>query len=695
VKSELVKSAHLARKAVVYIRQSTPHQVVSNQESLRLQYALRQRARELGWHEADIDVIDADLGLSGASIAQRSGFKELVGRVGLSEVGLILSIDVTRLARNCTDWYPLLDICGLRGCLIADRDGVYDPGNANGRLLLGLKGTISELELHTIRSRLTAGLLAKAERGELALSLPIGLVRDPSGVVVKDPDMAVQERLGFVFEMFLKFRTVAKVMRLLNHRGLDLPRRDRHGDLRWARATICSVAAILKNPAYAGAFVYGRTRMREPARDGASRGKARRPIEEWRIIVKDRYPAYIDWTRYEMIRNIIMDNRAEYLRTKTRGAPRDGDLLLHGIAWCARCGHKMYVRYKGGGQYVCNHLRSNEGLSACQYIRAERVDEVVADAFLTALAPAELDALSKARRAQQQVDTALRTSAERQLERKRYAAGLAERQFNKVDPDNRLVAAELERRWEVALNEVRAAEEALAQQFSPQAVGQIGMGKALQGKVISLVGRLPHIWMNSDTTDAQRKALLRCLIDKVVLDRGEHDVARVRIVWRGGAVSNLEVKLKVNSVAKLTRGTEMRDRVLALARSGVRDEEIAAALTNEGHRSPNCEHTVLPITVGRIRRDAGIQVAEKRTRWSHDTSRLSPPELAARLNIPVNWIYVQIRQKRLLVDQQPTGAYLFEDTAFVLDAVRSLRKHATNCVDLRICQPHQKGHQHA
>jgi DNA invertase Pin-like site-specific DNA recombinase len=234
VKSELIKPTHLARKAVVYIRQSTPHQVVSNQESLRLQYALRQRAHELGWHEADIDVIDADLGLSGASAAQRSGFKELVGRVGLSEVGLILSIDVTRLARNCSDWYPLLDICGLRDCLIADRDGVYDPGSANGRLLLGLKGTISELELHTIRSRLTAGLLAKAERGELALCLPIGLMRDPSGVVVKDPDMAVQERLALVFEMFLKFRTVAKVMRLLNDRGLDLPRRDRHGDLCWA-----------------------------------------------------------------------------------------------------------------------------------------------------------------------------------------------------------------------------------------------------------------------------------------------------------------------------------------------------------------------------------------------------------------------------------------------------------------------------
>lgn len=405
--SELIQPKHLERKAVVYIRQSPPHQVVSNQESLRLQYALCQRARDLGWHEADIDVIDADLGLSGASAAHRTGFQELVGRVGLREVGMILSVDVTRLARNCSDWYPLLDICGLRDCLIVDRDGVYDPGSANGRLLLGLKGTISELELHTIRSRLTAGLIAKAERGELALTLPVGLVRDPGGVVLKDPDMAVQDRLGLVFELFLKLRSVAKVMRMLNDRGLDLPRRDRHVELHWTRATVAAVATILKNPAYAGAFVYGRTRMRDTAPDGRplAKAKAARSLGDWRIVVKDRYPAYIDWATYEKIRSIVSDNRAEYMRTKTRGIPRDGELLLHGIVWCGRCGHKMYVRYKGGGEYVCNHLRTHAGLPTCQHIRAEAVDAAVADAFLTALAPAELDALSRARKAQNKVMT--------------------------------------------------------------------------------------------------------------------------------------------------------------------------------------------------------------------------------------------------------------------------------------------------
>src|SRR6266446_9191072 len=213
MKSELIKPNHLDRKAVVYVRQSSPHQVLTNQESLRLQYALRHRARDLGWHEADIEVIDADLGLSGATAAHRQGFKDLVARVTLGEVGIILSIEVTRLARNCSDWYPLLDVCGHRECLIADRDGTYDPGSPNGRLLLGLKGTISELELHTIRSRMTAGLLAKAERGDLALQLPAGLVRDPSGVVTKDPNIEVQERLLLLFETFLKVRTAAQVMR--------------------------------------------------------------------------------------------------------------------------------------------------------------------------------------------------------------------------------------------------------------------------------------------------------------------------------------------------------------------------------------------------------------------------------------------------------------------------------------------------
>ena len=630
--------------------------------------------------------------LASAPHRRRSGFKELVGRVGLKEIGLILSIEVTRLARNCSDWYPLLDICGLHGCLIADRDGVYDPGSANGRLLLGLKGTISELELHTIRGRLTTGLLAKAERGELALNLPIGLVRDPSGVVVKDPNVEVQERLELLFETFLKLRTVAKVMREFNERGLELPRRDCHGDLHWTRATASAVAATLKNPAYAGAFVYGRTQMRQSL-DGKSRMTAARPIDQWRFMVKNRYPAYIDWQTYEKIRGLISDNRAEYMRKKTRGAPRDGELLLQGIAWCGRCGHKMYARYKDGAQYVCNHLSSHRGLPVCQHVRAPCIDAAVVQAFLTALAPAEIDALSRARRVQQEAERAMRRSAEQQLERRRYEAALAERQFNRVDPDNRLVAAELERRWEAALLEVRAAEEALAHAQAPQATAPVAVGRALNDNVIRLSGRLPEIWADPSTSAAKRKALLRCLVEKVILDRGEHDVAVVRIVWRGGAVTEIQVKMHVGSIANLTRGAQMQERVLELARTKMHDDEIATVLTSEGHRSPNCPDKVLPITVRGIRLRAGLKgLTEQRTRWRHSPDLLSAHELAHVLNIPVNWIYVQIRQGRLLIDRHPSGAHLFANKPKVIEAVRKLRNHKVDQVDLRINQPHQEGH---
>lgn len=356
MKSELVKPIHLARRAVVYIRQLTTHQVVTNQESLRLQYALRQRAIELGWPEAGIDVIDADLGISGPSAAQRSGFKDLVGRVGLKEVGLILSIDVTRLARNCSDWYPLLDICGLHSCLIATGDGVYDPGSANVRLLLGLKGTISELELHTIRSRLTAGLLAKVERGELALTLPIGLVRDPSGVVVKAPNLEVQERL--LFETFLKVCTIAKVMREFKDRGLELPRRERHGDLHWARATTFAVAAILKNPAYAGAFVYGRTRLRKPS------------TEDYRRRCRSRSSNGGSSSRTAILRISLgkatrRSGASSATTEQNTCATRPG--VLHVRAnYCCKASHsaedavtRCTLATRGGAEYVCNHLRSH------------------------------------------------------------------------------------------------------------------------------------------------------------------------------------------------------------------------------------------------------------------------------------------------------------------------------------------------
>ena len=414
-------------------------------------------------------------------------------------------------------------------------------------------------------------------------------------------------------------------------------------------------------------------------------------MEDWRIIVKNRYPAYVDWRSFEAIQTILADNRAEYMRRQTRGAPREGNLLLQGIAWCARCGHKMYVRYKGGGEYVCNHLRSQQGLPACQSLRAAPIDAAVAQAFLTALAPAELDALSRAARTRRQSDDAVRKAAEQQLERKRYQAARAERQYNKVDPDNRLVASELERRWEAALTDVRAAEEAL---MRPAADSPTPLDRGLRDNVIALAGRLPTLWHDPITGDARRKALLRCLVEKVVLERGVRDVSTVRIVWRGGAMSELAVARPVNGIAALTRGAEMQVRILDLARAGLYDDEIAVQLTQEGHRSPTCPDRVRPTTVQRIRLAAGVKAATQRTRWRHQPGRLGITAMAAQMGIPAKWLYVQIRSGRILIDRQPSGAYLFEDAPETLDILLSLRNRAVKRVDLRTYQPAQEGHRH-
>jgi DNA invertase Pin-like site-specific DNA recombinase len=680
--SELVTTDQLNRKAVVYIRQSTPHQVVSNQESLRLQYALCQRARQLGWHEADIDLIDADLGLSGAAASHRQGFKDLVARVTLGEIGIILSIEVTRLARNCSDWYPLLDVCGHRACLIADRDGIYDPGTPNGRLLLGLKGTISELELHTIRGRLTAGLLAKAERGELALQLPTGFVRDPSGVVTKDPNREVQERIALLFESFLSVRTAVKVTRTLAARGLTLPRRDRHGEVCWRRPTIPAVTDMLKNPAYAGAFVYGRTRQQPSSLPGRPPHKSPRPAMDWRIVVKDKYPAYISWGIFEKIQTMLRDNRAEYLRIKSRGIPRDGAALLHGITWCGECGHKMVVRYKGGSQYVCNHLRQQHDVPVCQCLRAAPIDAQVAAAFLEAVAPAEIDALSRARKAQRRADEALQHAEEQQVQRLRYQAALAERQFNRVDPVNRLVAGELERRWEAALIELRRAEEALARSTAAAPLQPIGVDARLRAKVVALGERLPALWADPATRREHRKALLRCLIEKVVMRRSARDRAEVRIVWRGGATTELTVMMPVNALTALPRHAEMEQRVRDLAAAGHYDDEIARILTGEGHRSPWRGAEVLRSTVRGIRIRHGMKTLRQRTRWPAVPGCLPVAQLAERLRIPQKWIHTQLRRGTLRTILEPSGRHLFPDTEPAMQAVRELREHRTQHVDL-------------
>jgi len=671
ITSELVTRFHLARKAIIYIRQSTPHQVLSNQESLHLQYALEQRALSLGWRPEDIEIIDADLGLTGASAQHREGFKEIISRVTLGQVGIILSSEVTRLSRNCSDWYPLLDICGYKNCLIADGDGVYDPGTPNGRLLLGLKGQLSELELHTIRARMTAGLLNKAKRGELALRLPVGLVRQDDGTVVKDPHREVQERLDLIFSIFLRRKSASKVLRFFNDHELLIPRRDRFGDLVWKKPSIASILEILKNPAYAGAFVYGRSRT---TRDPSGKVTVKRlPMDQWRICVKDKYLAYISWETFEKIQAMLKDNYAEYDRNKSRGVPRPGSALLHGIVYCGECGHKMVVQYKGGTRYLCNYLRQQYRVPVCQNIPGDPIDARVVEAFFQALSPIELDAYERALDIQKEADEKIELAHRQQEERLRYQAELTWRQFNRVDPDNRLVAAELEKRWEAALRALREAEETYAQR-QPNLEPSLPLPTELKEAFMAIGQKLPQIWHQGVLTRESKKALLRCLIDKVVIHRQVQDRVQTRIVWRGGDITSLEIPVPVGSFADLSTAVEMEQIILDLSRQEKSDEEIAEHLTALGHRSPMQTDHVLPNTVKIVRLKHGIFQKRSQSHPRRVDGHLTVPQIARRLDISAHWVYDRISNGRIQVVKDPeTELYLFPDEPATLEMFKDLK----------------------
>jgi len=659
--SEVITPEHLARKAVIYIRQSTPHQALSHQESLRLQYALTEHAQALGWSPEAIEVVDTDLGHSAASAQHRAGFNTLVGQVTLGQVGIILSYDVTRLSRNCSDWYPLLDLCSSKGCLIADVDGLYDPATANGRLLLGLKGTLSEWELHTIRARMTAGLLNKAARGDLALTLPTGFERDAQGQGQKDPHLEVQSRLTFVFETFLHRRSASKVLEVLQAEGLRLPRRDRFGEVVWKRPTIAAILTILKHPAYAGAFTYGRTRtVRHSAAPGRPATK-RLSMEQWRIRVNDKYPAYISWTTFEQIQTMLHDNHAEYDRKKTRGIPRPGKALLHGLVYCGACGHKMVVQYKGGTESLCNYLRQQYRVPVCQYVPADPVDARVVEAFFAALSPVELDVYTQAMAAQRQ-HTAQRDEAHRQqLERLRYAATLCERQFHRVDPDNRLVTAELERRWEAALRALTMAEATYAQRVPPPASAESPLASELRAAFLDLGRTLPGLWQTDVLSQPQRKALLRCLIDKVVVHRVPRDEVQTRIVWKGGATTTLAVPVTVGAFIDLQGAAAMEQQILTRFAAGHTDAALAAQLTQQGYRSPQ-RPDVLPSTVQIIRLKHGLMQQRHQSHPRHVAGYLTVPQLARRLGVSPHWLYDRLANGQIQLEKDPTtGLYLFPD----------------------------------
>lgn len=590
-----IQNHHRERLAVVYVRQSTVQQVHDHQESTRMQYGLTQRAEELGWSRERVVVIDDDLGKSGTSVEGRVGFQRLVSEVSLDHVGIIFGIEMSRLARSCKDWHQLLEICALFRTLIADLDGVYDPAQYNDRLLLGLKGTMSEAELHILQQRMNQGRLAKARRGELIAAVPTGYVVRASGEVTFDPDEQVQHVIRLVFRKFTELGTLNAVLQYLVRQGVQVGIRVRDGvakgEVEWHAPNRVMLQNLLKHPIYAGAYAYGRRqvdpRRKSPGR--AATGRVVRGTEDWIALLKDRFPAYLTWEQYERNLARLQANRA---RAETLGAPRNGTALLSGLATCAVCGCRMTVRYDEDGKhhtYLCNRRRSDYGEEVCQQLSGVCLDAHVRQEVLAALEPAALElSLAAAERLESERDDRDRLWQQR-LERATYEVERAGRQYRLVEPENRLVARQLEREWEEKL----AAKQRLSEdydRFRQQQPRLLTEGE--RAAIRRLAGDIPTLWDASSTTNAERKDILRQVVTRVVVAaHGESERVRVVIHWVGGTQTDAEVIRPVARLEQLSYYPQLCERVRTLVGAGLPPEAIADRLNAEGFRPPKRRET--------------------------------------------------------------------------------------------------------
>lgn len=578
---------HLARTAVIYVRQSHPSQIQRHPESARRQYGLVARAQALGWPADQITVIDEDQGKSAAGSAaahERDGFARLVSAVGLGEVGLILVLEVSRLARNSAEWYRLLELAALAGVLIADDSAIYDPRLFNDRLLLGLRGTVSEIELHCIQERLRGARHSKAQRGELHLRLPAGYVYADDGRVELDPDQAVQAALRAIFEQFARLGTASAVLRFCNQHELTIPRRRWLAQTAprnvWMRPSYQAIHSVLTNPFYAGAYVYG-YRQHEPATLNAAAARRRYNLDGVEVFLHDHHPAYLTWEQYQRNGDRLRDNAVRF--PHSHGAPRRGVALLQGLVVCGRCGCRMQLHYgKAHAAYICNSRHQLYGEPICQSLTIAHVDQAVSEAFLAVIQPAELE-VALALAAEAEHDRALVTQHwQYRLERARYEAERARRQYDQVEPENRLVARELERRWNEQLRALADVEAAYQREQAQVAAPTTAEERIALAR---MVADLPRLWAELEALPEERKRLLRCLIQDVVLTRDDRRRASggtttIRIGWRGGAATALAVRRPSSGDAGRTASAVL-DRMRALA-VGESDEAIAATLNAEG-----------------------------------------------------------------------------------------------------------------
>jgi len=585
-----IRGRHLDQLAIIYVRQSTPQQVAEHRESADLQYQMRRRAVGLGWPDARVVVIDDDQGISGQAIDNRPGFQRLLAEVSLGRVGIVFGREVSRLSRSNKDWHQLLELCALFQVLIGDADGLYDPTDYNDRLLLGLRGMMSEAELHVLRMRLHHGKLNKARRGELFTCVPIGYVRSATGGIAVDPDEQVRSVLALVFAKFDELGSVPKVTAYFAANSLRLGVRvykgPAKGRLEWHTASRRALYAILRHPFYAGAYAYGRSPT-DPMAKATGHGKGGRRSAaptEWVCLLKDRVPAYISWEQYEQnLRRLRENDRG---RGATRSASGRAPTLLNGRLTCGRCGKPMSARNARPGvspRYACDRLRLEHCGPLCQSVSAKAVDQLIERLIFGAVQPAALELSLRAAEQTERDRERLHAHWDQQRERARFEAGLAKRQYDAVDPDNRLVARALERQWEQRLTEQVQLEDAYAR-FCQEQPRQLTAQD--HQRIGTLAKNLPALWQAETTTGADRRAVVRQLIERVVLTRqGVGETIEVMVRWRGGTETRHEVHQGLRRTADLSGFAALRARVTELRGQGQTGEEIAETLNREGHRT--------------------------------------------------------------------------------------------------------------
>jgi len=587
--SAKIRDAHLDKLAIVYVRQSSPQQVLENRESTARQYALADHAQVLGWPAERVIVIDEDQGQSGARADNRSGYQRLLAEVTLDHVGIVLGLEMSRLARSSKDWHHLLELCAIFGALLADQDGVYDPGDRNDRMLLGLKGTMSEVELHTMRHRLDRGRMNKAQRGEMFHGVPMGYVILPNGEIAFDADEQARSVMQMVFDKFDEIGTIYGLMHDLVRNRIALPVRLRtgpkKGELEWRRPSLPTLCQLLHHPIYAGAYVYGRRPCDPKAKYSAHRNRGRKwkGMQEWKVLIHDRLPAYITWERYLKNQERLRQNQRG---PTTPGTPGRGASLLSGLLKCGTCGRRMAVAYRTrhAPHYSCSSHLLHAHEQTCYGLKSTPIDHLVTQQALRSLEPAALELSMKALDDVEKERARLDKNWQQSLKRTRYDIDLAERRYRAVDPENRLVAATLEKSWNEALQKERQVQEEydrFLRESPPRLTEQ--ERATIQG----LAHDIPALWHAPATTNVERKQVLRCLIDRVVVHvRCDSEHVEATIHWKGGYESQHEFIRPVKTYAQLRDFEPLMARVVALRKAGHDAEEIAHTLNQEGFRPP-------------------------------------------------------------------------------------------------------------